>query len=322
MTPVLVVITVIMIILMTGVALVSVIMEKANTNDINRGFRNLSIFLLFHMLLSFLYYYFANNFISGGLLKVLGVSSDLVYFGYVAAWLNITAILTACSSHRQIIDMKIINRIIFFCAVAEESVFLILGKYAQGQSGMRFEYEAVRTGVTVFNILFAAAVIAAAAAFLFCTVRAKDKGMYRSGGIFFSAMMILYMIWILVYDFASINRVNNEFLYSIIIDPIFIICSVIDIGILIFFFKRFPFERMETQEPEKTREQLIEEFAAAKGLTNREKEVLAYVLDGFNNSEMAKELFISENTVKRHMNNIFRKSEARNRYDLISKVLG
>ena len=66
----------------------------------------------------------------------------------------------------------------------------------------------------------------------------------------------------------------------------------------------------------------IEEFAAAKGLTNREKEVLAYVLDGFNNSEMAKELFISENTVKRHMNNIFRKSEARNRYDLISKVLG
>lgn len=322
MTPVLVVITVVMIIIMTGVALVSVIVAKVKDNDINSGFRNLSLFLLLHMIFAFFHYYFTNNFINESMLKISGVCSDLVYFGYIAAWLNITETLTACSTHRQIMDMKLINRIIFFCAVAAEGVILLLGRYGVGQARLHFEYEAVQIGLTVFNILFAVAVIAAAAVLLAIAVKDGDKGIYRSGGIFFSAMMILYMLWILIYDFASVNRLDNEFLYSIIIDPIFVICSVLDIGILIFFFKRFPLGENEPHEPEKTKEQLIEEFAAARGLTGREKEVLIYVLNGFNNSEIAKELFISENTVKRHMNNIFKKSEAHNRYDLISRVLG
>jgi two-component system NarL family response regulator len=43
-------------------------------------------------------------------------------------------------------------------------------------------------------------------------------------------------------------------------------------------------------------------------LTDREMEVLKLVAKGMNNRDIAKQLFISENTVKNHIRNIWRSS--------------
>jgi DNA-binding CsgD family transcriptional regulator/truncated hemoglobin YjbI len=51
----------------------------------------------------------------------------------------------------------------------------------------------------------------------------------------------------------------------------------------------------------------------APGLTDREKEVLRLVALGKNNTEIAGELFISINTVTRHLSNIFAKTSTNNR---------
>ena len=53
----------------------------------------------------------------------------------------------------------------------------------------------------------------------------------------------------------------------------------------------------------------------ADGLTPREQEVLLLVAQGKNNSEIAEELFISLNTVTRHMTNIFSKTSTNNRVE-------
>ncbi len=50
-------------------------------------------------------------------------------------------------------------------------------------------------------------------------------------------------------------------------------------------------------------------------LTEREKEVLRHVAMGKSNSEVAEELFISVNTVTRHLTNIFAKTSTRNRVE-------
>ena len=50
-------------------------------------------------------------------------------------------------------------------------------------------------------------------------------------------------------------------------------------------------------------------------LTQRETEVLRHVAMGKNNSEIAEELFISVNTVTRHLTNIFGKTSTRNRVE-------
>lgn len=55
-------------------------------------------------------------------------------------------------------------------------------------------------------------------------------------------------------------------------------------------------------------------------LTERELEVIDHVIDGKNNRQLADELFISINTVKKHLNNIFRKTEVTNRTELTSLI--
>ncbi len=57
------------------------------------------------------------------------------------------------------------------------------------------------------------------------------------------------------------------------------------------------------------------------GLTSREREVVQLVADGSTNREIAATLFISENTVKFHMNNILAKLHLRNRAQAVAYAI-
>lgn len=70
---------------------------------------------------------------------------------------------------------------------------------------------------------------------------------------------------------------------------------------------------------------VIEQYNASIGLTtdkqynltNREKEILRYLCEGFNREEIAKNLYISINTVKSSMQNIYNKLGANNKADAV-----
>ena len=55
------------------------------------------------------------------------------------------------------------------------------------------------------------------------------------------------------------------------------------------------------------------ELAATTGLTAREVDVLRLIAAGKSNPEIARELFVSEATVKTHVNHVFAKTGARDR---------
>lgn len=59
------------------------------------------------------------------------------------------------------------------------------------------------------------------------------------------------------------------------------------------------------------------DLASEHNLTPREKEVMEFVCKGFNNAEIADQLYISQNTVKHHVYNLFRKLDVSNRVELI-----
>ncbi|GGO32762.1 response regulator transcription factor [Micromonospora parathelypteridis] len=58
------------------------------------------------------------------------------------------------------------------------------------------------------------------------------------------------------------------------------------------------------------------------GLTKREAQVLRLVARGLSNAEIAAELFISEATVKTHLNNTYAKTGVKNRVEAVRYVVG
>ena len=65
-----------------------------------------------------------------------------------------------------------------------------------------------------------------------------------------------------------------------------------------------------------TEEEQVQHVAPPK-LTDREMEVLKLVARGMNNRDIAKELFISENTVKNHVRNILEKLQIHSRMEAV-----
>lgn len=57
------------------------------------------------------------------------------------------------------------------------------------------------------------------------------------------------------------------------------------------------------------------------GLSNREMEILSYVVKGASNKDIGISLFISEKTVKNHLSNIFRKLEVEDRTQAALKAV-
>ena len=57
-----------------------------------------------------------------------------------------------------------------------------------------------------------------------------------------------------------------------------------------------------------------------KKLTRREKEVLELLAEGMTRDKIAAKLFISPETVKMHIKNLYKKLEAKNRIDALIKT--
>ncbi|MBI9109227.1 MAG: helix-turn-helix transcriptional regulator [Spirochaetales bacterium] len=63
-------------------------------------------------------------------------------------------------------------------------------------------------------------------------------------------------------------------------------------------------------------------FLRECGITGREEEIIALLLQGYNNKQIGKKLFISDKTVKNHIYNIYKKTGAKNRVQLVTRVRG
>lgn len=78
-------------------------------------------------------------------------------------------------------------------------------------------------------------------------------------------------------------------------------------------------QTLEEMPPEKRR-QTIDSLFAAPGLTAREREIAALLLKGYTYRLIARELYISESTVKTHIQNIYCKLDVRSKSELIRQL--
>jgi ATP/maltotriose-dependent transcriptional regulator MalT len=78
-------------------------------------------------------------------------------------------------------------------------------------------------------------------------------------------------------------------------------------------------ERLKTEEKNESPVlTLVENY----GLTQREAEIMELIATGIGNEEIAEKLFVSKNTIKFHIKNIFIKLDVRNRVQALQKMAG
>jgi DNA-binding NarL/FixJ family response regulator len=61
---------------------------------------------------------------------------------------------------------------------------------------------------------------------------------------------------------------------------------------------------------------------AQRQLTQREREIVAAIAIGYTNKEIAREFFLSEEGVQRHLVQLFQKLGVVNRFELVIQALG
>jgi DNA-binding CsgD family transcriptional regulator len=67
-------------------------------------------------------------------------------------------------------------------------------------------------------------------------------------------------------------------------------------------------------------EDQIQKELARLGISNREYEVLKLIGEGLSNQQIADQLFVSENTIKKHISNLFLKLDVQRRTEAVKKA--
>ena len=125
-------------------------------------------------------------------------------------------------------------------------------------------------------------------------------------------------------------------LFYIIILSIFLIQSIfhfkhqnISIAVLLLAINYFPMIWWKSDKPLATSNGFslnistahVDRIVTEHHISNREREILEYILHGYSNREIKNKLFLSHHTVKNHNYNLFKKLGVRNRGELIRKTL-
>lgn len=125
----------------------------------------------------------------------------------------------------------------------------------------------------------------------------------------FGLLSVLFFLLMELGRFAFISAVwYQEFL-------IVLVClALVSFG---FILRKYWVSREEILA---TPDQTQKEKLKLLGISDREFEVLIKISEGLSNQDIASHLFISENTVKTHLSNIFSKLNAKRRTEAINKA--
>ncbi|MEB2780799.1 helix-turn-helix transcriptional regulator [Algoriphagus sp. C2-6-M1] len=152
---------------------------------------------------------------------------------------------------------------------------------------------------------------------IFLSIRKKFKGYQHSleAILTYSAAVP----WVLLPFFSYVDA--SQFVEVLCTNVGFIIITFLFIRKMI-FENRKAFEKLRQFDLQKdlSTEGLFTLWCTKTGLTKRESEVAEQVSQGLTSKEVAEVLFISERTVTKHLQSIYRKSDTKNRVELINSL--
>jgi DNA-binding CsgD family transcriptional regulator len=245
------------------------------------------------------------------------IVSNITYYLYIYYWLMLLAELSSYKFHK-----RTYISIIAAYAVSMETLGLVYGSF-QSESGTYFMEDGIpKIVLMASNLCFDGWVIFLAISYLVTGIRHMGKGTRTKGVLILGVLLVFYEAWTLVWDYNMVAGGVFDPDESVFVDPMLVISSIYSVAVIWIFYKKDPLGLYSVPQQESPglilERETTERIGRTYNLTDREVEVVEAILTGLNNPEVGKLLYISENTVKRHMNNIFRKTGTKSRYEMIS----
>lgn len=144
-------------------------------------------------------------------------------------------------------------------------------------------------------------------------------------GIIGSCILIAYQLKVLIMDgFISLHIIKDTAMNVYELEgwpSLLIFCLAINLLSTVFLFSDFKKDYVKSNDNENKNINPVDyKYIAEKhGLSKREAEILPLIIEGLPNAEIAEKSFISENTVKKHVHNVYAKTSVSSRVELITK---
>lgn len=264
------------------------------------------------MILDFVTYYYLGEDVSGNLVFALITTSDIFFCVLTAAWVYLIVVMIDAE---QVIKMRWVVILTVVYQISSQILSISLGRY--DRYALHVDGGAGKVALQIINASYTAIVILIGIKCVTLLFKKYRKGLSRNVNLVLELLLIGYMVWIAYWDYSTWYKTEDNLISIYAMDPLILLYAILNIALIYYFYKKDPLKLMN---PHMTMEEAVKLIVEQYGLSEREREVLELMNCGKSNGQIAGELNISENTVKRHTSNIFKKTNTGSRHEIMYKV--
>lgn len=268
--------------------------------------------IFIYMIVDFITYYYLDEKVPDALIFSLITASDILSYVLVVAWVNLIVVLIRISS---VIKMKWVVIITVLCQCCSQALSISLGRY--DSYALHVDNGAGKVILLILSILYSLVILAICTRCIRLLLEKYQKGTGRNVNLILLILLMGYMVWIAYWDYSTWYKTEEHLIDIYAMDPLILLYAVFNALLIYYFYKKDP---LKLQGSQIAPEDAVMVISRRYSLSAREQEVLDLINRGMSNPQIAAELSISENTVKRHVNNLFKKTETQSRHEIMFKI--
>ena len=267
-----------------------------------------------YMMTDFVTYYLIGETVSADVKFAMITVSDIFFCALTLAWMYLIQVFIGSEN---LIKTKYLVVLTVAYLLISQVLSISLGRYSSYSMYLVVEEGTGSVVLQWVNVLYVVAVIfvCLASALHVGRTTASPKAQWLKLMLILSLM--IYMFYVAIWDYVTWFRPEEKLINIYALDPMLILYALLSVAVIFYFYKKDPLKLSGAQV---ATEDAIKAVVKKYGLTDREADVLGLINLGQGNLQIAAELGISENTVKRHVNNIFKKTETQSRHEIIFKI--